>query len=173
MAELNTKSSTDKTKKVRIRKTAPNVDLTAMVDLAFLLITFFMLTTTLNKPNSLDVAMPDNTSENTQDMDERRVVSLLLGEKQITWYHGDFNKPLSSPQIVKNKGELRNILATLNSNIHKTTEGKDMVVLIKPSKEARAFDIIQALDEMKVSKIKRYMIGKISLEEEHFLFASK
>jgi biopolymer transport protein ExbD len=60
MAELNQKQPQAGKKKIRSKKLAPKVDLTAMVDLAFLLITFFMLTTTLSKPYRLDVAMPDN-----------------------------------------------------------------------------------------------------------------
>lgn len=87
MAELNTKTPAS-TKKTRLRKMPPKVDLTAMVDLAFLLITFFMLTASLNKPHQLDVAMPDKTLQSPVDMDEKRVVSLILGEGKVSWYHG-------------------------------------------------------------------------------------
>jgi len=60
MAELNQDSGKGgKGGKVRSKKNGGKVDLTAMVDLAFLLITFFMLTTSLNKPQAMDVAMPD------------------------------------------------------------------------------------------------------------------
>ncbi|MNT63173.1 Biopolymer transport protein ExbD/TolR [compost metagenome] len=85
MAELNQKQPQPGKKKIRSKKLAPKVDLTAMVDLAFLLITFFMLTTTLNKPHRLDVAMPDNHVENPLLLDERRVVSLLLTDKGLMW----------------------------------------------------------------------------------------
>ncbi len=57
MAELNQDSGKDKGGKVRSKKDGGKVDLTAMVDLAFLLITFFMLTTSLNKPQAMDVAI--------------------------------------------------------------------------------------------------------------------
>lgn len=57
MAELNV--STGKTgRKNRTSKMPVRVDLTAMVDLAFLLITFFMLTTSLTKPREMPVVMP-------------------------------------------------------------------------------------------------------------------
>ena len=65
MAELDTGGG-DKGKggKVRSKKSNAKVDLTAMVDLAFLLITFFILTTTLNKPKAQELIMPDKTEKN-------------------------------------------------------------------------------------------------------------
>ncbi|HMR18039.1 MAG TPA: biopolymer transporter ExbD [Sphingobacterium sp.] len=167
MAELNQKSTTPVNKKHRTRKVAPKVDLTAMVDLAFLLITFFMLTTSLNKAHSLDVAMPSNEQESTIDMDERRIISLLIAEGQASWYHGNFSNPISPPESVSlQSSELRTVLGKMKNQIPILTGGKDMVVLIKPGKEARTADIIHTLDELKVSDIKRYIISKISSEEE-------
>lgn len=165
MAELNTKQEVA-TKKVRTRKAAPKVDLTAMVDLAFLLITFFMLTTSLNQPNSLDVAVPDNSQTNISDMDERRLISLIIEEGKLTWYQGDINNPIQVPTAIKlDNNDLRATLKKMGDIIKQTTS-KDMVVLLKPSKEARTIDVIQTLDEMKISNIKRYMLSKASKQEE-------
>ena len=64
MAELNTgDSGGGKGGKVRSKKQNSKVDLTAMVDLAFLLITFFMLTTSLSKPQSMDLGLPDKNPD--------------------------------------------------------------------------------------------------------------
>lgn len=174
MAELNQKSAPVPAKKHRVRRQTPKVDLTAMVDLAFLLITFFMLTTSLNKPNSLDVAMPDNGNEKPTEIDERRIISLLLAENEVTWYHGNIEKPLSKPQkIALNSLELRAILLKLKHAIPLTSEGRDMIVLIKPNKDARTKDIIHTLDEMRITDTKRYMISKISPMETDLIASLK
>jgi len=169
MADLNIKQESTG-KKVRTRKSAPKVDLTAMVDLAFLLITFFMLTTSLNKPQSLDVALPDKGDNTTLDMDENRLISLIIEAGQLTWYHGDLNNPLHKPTTINlEDNSLRKLLFEMGSKITQTTGGKDMIVLIKPSKEARTIDIIQTLDEMKISNIKRYVLSKTNTQEEKFI----
>ena len=64
MAEVQVKDSSGKGGKVRSKKQVPHVDLTPMVDLAFLLITFFMLVTTFNKPNVMDLGLPAKPKEN-------------------------------------------------------------------------------------------------------------
>ena len=88
MAELNTGDGGGKKGggKVRSKKQNSKVDLTAMVDLAFLLITFFMLTTSLSKPQSMSLAMPAKDKPNDPvppkplPVDQRRTVTLILGE---------------------------------------------------------------------------------------------
>ncbi len=176
MAELNQKTQETGKKKIRSRKTAPKVDLTAMVDLAFLLITFFMLTTTLNKPSAMDIAMPDKTKsaiESSVLIDENRTATLILGEGKFMWYHGDFKKPISSSQIPVDidKG-LSAVIAQLKAKISTMPNTKDMIVLIKPSKEARTKDVIQTIDHLKDQHIARYVISKTQIEEEKQLLAA-
>lgn len=169
MAELNVKQD-QTTRKVRVRKVAPKVDLTAMVDLAFLLITFFMLTTSLNTPHQIDVVVPDNAEKSSVEIDERRIIALIIEEGQLTWYQGDINKPLQPPTSISLQTKaLRELLSTLGPQVNQATGGKDMIVMIKPSKDARTIDIIQTLDEMKIANIKRYMLSKTSAQEEAML----
>ena len=83
MAELNTgDGGGGKGGKVRSKKQNSKVDLTAMVDLAFLLITFFMLTTSLSKPKAMDLGLPDKGDEKTPEtdikVDQRRTVTVIL-----------------------------------------------------------------------------------------------
>ena len=74
MAELNTGDGGGKGGKVRSKKSNSKVDLTAMVDLAFLLITFFMLTTSLSKPQSMDLGLPDKDEDPSKNKDMKIVL---------------------------------------------------------------------------------------------------
>ena len=89
MAELDTSGGGKKGGKVRSKKASTPVDLTAMVDLAFLLITFFMLTTTLAKPQAMDLAMPDKDEKLDAKLEvaDDRTMTILLGKNdKIEWY---------------------------------------------------------------------------------------
>ena len=86
--------------KARSKKMSTKVDLTAMVDLAFLLITFFMLTTTLSKPNIMPIIMPEKKDINEEDLEatkESQVLTLLLGgNDKVYFYEGITNAVLDS-----------------------------------------------------------------------------
>jgi len=173
MAELNQDSGKKgKGGKVRSKKNGGKVDLTAMVDLAFLLITFFMLTTSLNKPQAMDVAMPDkNVETNVQtdvDVDEHRSVTLLLGsDDKIVWYQGDVKNPVQGPIVIDYSTEgLRSVLLKMKQIVPQQTGGKDVIVVIRPSEKSVTRNIVDALDEMKIVDIKRYMISNRIMAEE-------
>lgn len=162
MAELNTG-----------RRLQPRVDLTAMVDLAFLLITFFMLTTKLNKEQALDVAMPDITdSTDFSPLADNRTVTLLLGEGgRVDWYWGLLERPLAGPHsTVMGKAGIRQVLLQKKSEVPQLNEGgKGLIVVIRPSARAAYASLVDILDEMKICGINQYMIGEISPEEEAIL----
>jgi len=88
-----------KHKKVRAKKSSTHIDMTPMVDLAFLLLTFFMLTTTFSKPKTMEINMPikDTKPEEQQKISEKQALTILLTENnRVIWYEGigdDPNKP--------------------------------------------------------------------------------
>ncbi len=159
MAELNTG-----------RRLQPRVDLTAMVDLAFLLITFFMLTTSINKQQALDVAMPDTTdSTDFSPLPDNRTVTLLLGEGgRVDWYWGLLDEPLAGPySTVMGKAGIRQVLLEKKVEVPKLTDGgKGLIVVIRPSAHSDYASLVDILDEMKICGISQYMIGEISPAEE-------
>lgn len=177
MAELNTGGGGGKDKKVRSKKQDASVDLTAMVDLAFLLITFFMLTTSLSKPQSMNLAMPDKNKEQIDepvlDVADDRTMTVLLGEKnQIVWYYGLPNAPIEGPTKVgygKN-GIRKELLSKVKSVVAKYGDPKKgLIVLIKASKKSKYKNLVDILDEVAITKVPTYAIVDITPEDNAML----
>ena len=167
MAQLNTSQSTQSGKKIRSKKMIVGVDLTAMVDLAFLLITFFMLTTSLAKQKAMDVNMP--VGENPATVPDNRSLTICLGSNnQVVWYRGILNNPFEKPTKASySKNGIREILNLQSKKVVALTKDvkKDMIVLIKPSDKSNYKNLVDILDEMAISHVKQYAIGDILPEE--------
>ncbi len=180
MAELDTSGGGNKKGgKVRSKKQSTRVDLTAMVDLAFLLITFFMLTTTLAKPQAMDLAMPDKEKENQQELTiaDNRTMNILLGEgNKIEWYMGQASNPLTPPTVDNfGKNGIRKALIEKSKEVLGITGDpkKGLIVLIKPSDKSNYRNLVDILDEMKISNIQIYAIVDISAPEVDLMIRDK
>jgi biopolymer transport protein ExbD len=177
MAELNTGGGDSKGKKVRSKKQDAGVDLTAMVDLAFLLITFFMLTTSLSKPQSMNLAMPDKddtkVDEPVFDVADDRTLTILLGEKnKMVWYYGLPKTPIEGPTVVgygKN-GIRKELLAKTKSVVAKYGDPKKgLIVLVKASKKSTYRNLVDILDEIAITNVPTYAIVDITPEDKAML----
>lgn len=177
MAELNTGGGDSKGKKVRSKKQDAGVDLTAMVDLAFLLITFFMLTTSLSKPQSMNLAMPDKNKEQIDEpvlpIADDRTLTILLGEKnKMVWYYGLPKTPIEGPTVVgygKN-GIRKELLAKTKSVVAKYGDPKKgLIVLVKASKKSTYRNLVDILDEIAITKVPTYAIVDITPEDKAML----
>jgi biopolymer transport protein ExbD len=169
MAELDTSGGgKHKGGKVRSKKASTRVDMTAMVDLAFLLITFFILSTTLNKPKAMDMAMPDKDDQNTQlPVPATRTMTILLGSNnKVEWYVGE---PGKSAPTVDNYGKdgLRKALIENGKAIAESHAAPDnfMIVVIKPSEKSTYENLVSALDEMSITAVQSYAIVPITKPE--------
>ena len=154
MAELDTSGGGGKKGgKIRSKKASTRIDLTAMVDLAFLLITFFIMTTTLAKPKAMDMVMPDKSKKDVQlPVPETRTMTILLGtQNKMEWYIG---APGKSAPTVDNFGKngIRKTLIEENKKIEATHAGPDnfMIVLIKPSDKSTYNDMVTIMDELNI-----------------------
>jgi biopolymer transport protein ExbD len=160
MAELV--ASEKKGKRSSLKKLPPRIDLTAMVDLAFLLITFFILTTSLTKPKAMDIAMPvPDTPPGA--VPETRTMTICLGKNnKILCYHGLPDKPLEQPEIVNySKTGLRTAIHNMSQKILKAT-GKSMIVILKPSSHSIYDNLVNAIDELNIGNVPSYAIADIS-----------
>ena len=179
MAELNTDSGGGKKgdKKVRSKKSNAKVDLTAMVDLAFLLITFFMLTTSLSKPQSMDLGLPDKEKDKPQEDEievaDDRTMTILLGENnKVKWFMGQLANPLEGPtdSSYGKAGIRQAILEKVKSVPAKYNDAKKgLIVIIKMDKKTNYKNMVDILDEMAIAKVPTYALVDISPEEKALL----
>ena len=183
MAELDTSGGgSKKGGKIRSKKQSTRVDLTAMVDLAFLLITFFMLTTTLAKPQAMDLAMPDKDEENPEtqlDVADNRTMTILLGaNNQLEWYMGLIDNPIGAPTTTHfGKDGIRKDILEKKKDVLAVTGDpkKGLIVLIKASDKANYKNLVDILDEMAITKPQTYAIvdimdAEIELLKEHKIY---
>jgi len=181
-----------KHKKVRAKKQSTHIDMTPMVDLAFLLLTFFMMTTTFGKPKTMEINMPvkPDTPEN-QQLVNNAVTILLSGDDKIYWYFGELKPETSlTPTDYSNEGlrklfleknnfavdrikQLRN--EALTNNMADTTlkrlevEAKgnkqSLMVLVKADDKAKYKNVVDVLDELNITMVGKYAIVDLAQQE--------
>jgi biopolymer transport protein ExbD len=158
-------------KKVKGKKLSTRVDMTPMVDLGFLLITFFMLATTMSKPTSMSLAVPDKNEDKTQEQTEpiraSKVLTLFLGADDNVYYldgvASDDDNAASALKSVGYGYDLRTVIFNsqkrINSQNEKDEKGNDpFIVVIKPTEVSTYKNIVDVLDEMAITKSKRYAL---------------
>ena len=135
------------------------VDMTPIVDLAFLLLTFFMLTTTFIKPQVMELKLPANKQDQVQPkVNEKKVLSIILGgDNKIYWYMG-----LTDPKVWETDYSMtgiRKILQEQNEKIDK------MFVLVKPDNQSTYENLVNILDELKITHMERYALVDMGIED--------
>ncbi|MBP7262057.1 MAG: biopolymer transporter ExbD [Bacteroidia bacterium] len=170
MAEVQDSGGGNKKgKKIRSKKHSTHVDMTPMVDLAFLLLTFFLFTTTLNKPKAMEVMMPDDQIENPNppEIKASNAMTILLSEKRAYYYFGFEDPKVESANYGPNG--IRKAIITkkkeCESRVNSKGEPERVTILIKPFKDAKYRNIVDILDEMNINDIKAYAIVDITPKE--------
>jgi biopolymer transport protein ExbD len=133
------------------KKLSTRVDLTPMVDLGFLLITFFIFTTTMAQPTAMNLNMPKDTDkpDELNKVKESGALTIMMGKGDVVYYYFG-----SDPQKMQTTGykDIRKIILDKK----KTTPVDDFYITIKPDKDATYKNAVDILDEMAINDIKRY-----------------
>lgn len=131
-----------------------------MVDLAFLLLTFFILTTTFLKPSIISLTMPEPVEDPARLplLKEKNAFSVVLAEdNKIYWWIG-----LDAPASPTNysKDGMRKIL------LEQSKANRDLMVLIKPMDNSRYENMVDILDEVVIANITRYAIVEFTEDDK-------
>ncbi|RYG04689.1 MAG: biopolymer transporter ExbD [Chitinophagaceae bacterium] len=152
----------------RGKKLSTRVDLTPMVDLGFLLITFFIFTTTMNEPAVMKIFMPADADPTTNVGETNSLTAIPFGTERVFFYNGDLNKALASGsygvtgysyadgigQVIRDKKML----------MEKTRPGssKELTLIIKPMNTSVYKNVVDILDEVAINAVKTYALTDIS-----------
>jgi len=146
------------------KKLSTRVDLTPMVDLGFLLITFFIFTTTMSQPTAMRLFLPKdvkNPDEQNKVKNSAVITLMLAKQDKIYYYEGDDPTKLQQTDFKK----IRDIVIDKK----RRTDPKDFVVVLKPSNDATYKNTVNILDEMTIDGVKRYAMVDISPVEDKLI----
>jgi biopolymer transport protein ExbD len=153
------------------KKQSTKVDLTPMVDLGFLLITFFIFTTTMSTPTAMKLFLPKDTEkpEEQNKAKESGALTIMLAKDRTVYYYEGILKEDGSNFKNTNFAGIRDVILDKK----KSTAVEDLVIVIKPSKAAKFRDVVDALDEMTINDIKRYALVDIAEAENQLIAATE
>ena len=181
----------------KAKKLSTRVDMTPMVDLGFLLITFFIFTATMKSPATMDLNMPKESDQKDETkIKQSGALTILLGKNdQVYYYEGELTQETASAifkqttfkgirdEIIKKKQEviknykpdpkdeeLKQKAKDRNDpNWERAALDKDFVVVIKANEDATYKNTVDILDEMTINAVKRFAIVKISDTEKDLI----
>lgn len=164
MGEIQGKAdSGGKGGKKRAKKMSTRIDMTPMVDLAFLLLTFFMLTTTFAKPNVMQLTMPvkEKNEDEQSKIKASQAMTILLGKDNKAYYYYGLNTP-TDKTVPKPEMQVTNFSANGIRQIILTRQRQkpEPIILIKPTPDAKYKNMVDILDEMNITGQKKYALVK-------------
>jgi len=177
--------------KVRAKKNSTSIDMTPMVDLAFLLLTFFMLTTTFGKPKTMEINMPVKPDIEVKNEVNNAITVLLSGDNKVYWYYGelkpetkltatDFSKDgirklfieknqqaYDEIQKLRSEGLKNKVADTTLKRMEVDIKGKKyaLMVLVKTDDKAKYKNVIDVLDELNITFIGKYALVDLAQQE--------
>ncbi|HEX8462267.1 MAG TPA: biopolymer transporter ExbD [Segetibacter sp.] len=164
MAEIENKSGKSKVNRFsRGKKLSTKVDLTPMVDLGFLLITFFIFTTSLASPVAMNLIVPDSKPTNQPvKISELKILTLVLSnDNKIYYYSGFFNGKWQEADFKS----LREVIREKKQQVLKKFGKNALSVVIKPGVEANYQNLVDCLDEMVINDVSTYILDEPELKE--------
>jgi biopolymer transport protein ExbD len=188
MAEIQESSGGGKKKGgvKKAKKLSTRIDLTPMVDLGFLLITFFIFTTTMSKPKTMEIFMPVD-QENLKEEDKNKVKDytamtiLLSRDHRVYYYTGLASDPMNPPNVqvtyFQNRNGIRDAIMDLKKKVDEeknngmpghNPEDKP-VIIIKPDSNSTYDDTVNILDEMSINDIRVYALVDITDQDRDFI----
>ena len=166
MSEIITSEKNKKSN--RLARKSTRVDLTPMVDLGFLLITFFVFTTTMSTTKAMGMVTPNDTDTGTTDLIcESCVITVLPTANNKLYYYEGSDKNAQYKITDYSAAGLRALL--MKKKTAAKALNRNAILIIKPGATSSFKNLINIIDESNICMYKRYYLDKISISEENGL----
>lgn len=132
------------------------MDMTPMVDVAFLLLTFFMLTTVFRRPQTLEIKLPPGSGKS--EVSQQNLLIFRISEDNSLYY----SKGLETPKKLAS-AELPQFLKD------RAAEDSQVIILIKIDRKAKYHMMVDIIDEINMAKLSRYSVAPLADEEKEEL----
>lgn len=134
-------------KRKKGRRLGIRIDMTPLVDVAFLLLTFFMFTTSMSRPQTMEINLPPDDKVKVE-IAESNLLTLRIDEKgEIFW-----NVGIEAPQKL-DRANLRSFLR------EKASSNPKLVVLVKIDRQGKYTMMVDIMDELNLAQITRFSIA--------------
>jgi biopolymer transport protein ExbD len=165
----------------RCKKLSTNVDLTPMVDLGFLLITFFLFTTTLAQPRVMPIMMPDKgEAARPDEWKAGQTMTLILSkDHQVYYYNGQGDDPAAPPDVqvtsFRNEGGIREVIQEKIKQVKALQERQELnpanhaAFLVKADTNSTYNDFVRLMDELNINDVKIRAVVDITAEDRLLL----
>lgn len=157
----------------RMKKNNLRIDMTPMVDLGFLLISFFVITTELTRPTTMNLNMPADGPPS--ELAYKYALTIMpTQDNRLFYYTGSFEDAAAANAIYETNwagpGSLRSVISQkqrlLDADLRSKEKRKGLMLLIKPLPGASYANVVNLLDEAVIDDVKKYALLKISPEEK-------
>jgi biopolymer transport protein ExbD len=133
-------------KRKQIRRVGIRIDMTPLVDIAFLLLTFFMLTTSMSRPQTMEINLPPE--DVSVEVAESNLLTLFVTDKgEIFW-----RMKLDAPEKI----ELDNLRPFLRERLESNSK---LITLVKVDREGKYSMMVNIIDELNLASITRFSLA--------------
>ncbi|NOT94056.1 ExbD/TolR family protein [Ferruginibacter sp.] len=154
----------------RVNKKSTRVDLTPMVDLGFLLITFFVFTSSMTKPKIMGIITPKDSNIPTLLCESCVITAVLAKDDRIIYYEGIQKDNTIIKETTFTAEGLRAVLLQKKAAVKIARGSEDeMVLIVKPTDESSYKNFVDILDEVAINGIKHYFIDELNNEDKQLL----
>lgn len=146
------------------KKKLIRVDMTPMVDLGFLLITFFMFTTNFTKPNVMDLGLPakgPNPRPIETVIGDKNQITFILGKDNRVFYHQSNSNDLNTSNLKETDFSGIKVSKIISEAYKNAPKPENFTVIIKPTDEANYKNFVDMLDNLAIAKKERYGVTDI------------